>query len=65
MKPYGIIYCILNKINNKKYIGKTLEKREKELDRWIDETKVEIEAFENYIKGLEDFLTMDAQQAPY
>jgi hypothetical protein len=34
---------------DKKYIGKMLEQREKELSKWIDETKVEIEMATMYI----------------
>ena len=38
---------------DKKYIGKMLEAREKELSNWIDETKVEIEMAEKYIYEIE------------
>jgi hypothetical protein len=38
---------------DKKYIGKTLEAREKELRNWINETKVEIEMAEKYIYEIE------------
>ena len=34
---------------DKKYVGKTLEKREIELSKWLDETKVEIEMAELFI----------------
>lgn len=47
---------------DKEFIGKTLTNRLNQLYEWRDTATVEVEALTEYIKNIEDFNTLDAEQ---